>query len=36
VSWPLGRHRAAQWLTRAAANLGKLSIFWGWHYHEYA
>jgi len=36
LSWPLGRHRAAQWLTRAAANFGKLSIFWGWHYHEYA
>jgi succinoglycan biosynthesis protein ExoM len=36
LCWPLGRHRAAQWLTRAAANLGKLSIFWGWNYHEYA
>ena len=33
---PLGRHRAAQWLVRAAANLGKLSVFWGWRYEEYA
>lgn len=33
---PLGRHRAAHWLTKASANLGKLSIFWGWHYREYA
>jgi succinoglycan biosynthesis protein ExoM len=36
LSVPLGRHRAAQWLVRAAANLGKLSVFWGWRYHEYA
>ena len=34
--WPLGRHRAAQWLISSAANLGKISVFWGWHYHEYA
>jgi succinoglycan biosynthesis protein ExoM len=33
---PLGRHRAARWLVRAAANLGKLSVFWGWRYQEYA
>lgn len=33
---PLGRHRAAHWLTKASANLGKLSIFCGWHYREYA
>jgi succinoglycan biosynthesis protein ExoM len=32
---PLGRHRAAHWLTRASANLGKLSVFIGWHYREY-
>jgi succinoglycan biosynthesis protein ExoM len=32
---PLGRHRAAHWLTRASANLGKLSVFMGWHYREY-
>jgi succinoglycan biosynthesis protein ExoM len=36
VSWPLGRHIAAAWLVRAAANLGKISIFWGWRYDEYA
>ena len=36
VTWPFGRHRAAQWLIRACANLGKLSVFWGWHYREYA
>lgn len=33
---PLGRHRAARWLTKASANLGKLSVFCGWHYREYA
>jgi succinoglycan biosynthesis protein ExoM len=33
---PLGRHRAAHWLTKASANLGKLSVFMGWHYREYA
>jgi len=33
---PLGRHRAVRWLTRASANLGKLSVFCGWHYREYA
>jgi succinoglycan biosynthesis protein ExoM len=33
---PLGRHHAVFWLTRASANLGKLSCFWGWHYREYA
>jgi succinoglycan biosynthesis protein ExoM len=33
---PAGRHLAAHWLTRAAANIGKLSILWGWHYREYA
>lgn len=33
---PFGRHRAVQWLIRASANLGKLSVFWGWRYHEYA
>jgi succinoglycan biosynthesis protein ExoM len=36
VSWPVGRHRAVAWLIKASANLGKLSIFWGWHYSEYA
>ncbi len=36
LSWPLGRHRAAHWLTRAFANFGKLSVFYGWRYNEYA
>jgi succinoglycan biosynthesis protein ExoM len=36
VTLPLGRHRAAQWLVRSSANLGKLSVFWGWTYREYA
>lgn len=36
IALPLGRHRAAAWLIKASANLGKLSIFWGWRYQEYA
>jgi succinoglycan biosynthesis protein ExoM len=36
LALPLGRHRAAHWLTKASANLGKLSVFMGWHYREYA
>jgi succinoglycan biosynthesis protein ExoM len=36
ATWPLGRHRAVHWLTKASANLGKLSVFWGWRYSEYA
>lgn len=36
VSWPRGRHRAVYWLLKSAANLGKMSIFLGWHYREYA
>src|SRR4029453_12464829 len=32
LTWPFGRHRAARWLIRMYANLGKLSVFWGWHY----
>jgi succinoglycan biosynthesis protein ExoM len=35
LSWPAGRHRAAYWLLKASANLGKMSIFLGWHYREY-
>jgi succinoglycan biosynthesis protein ExoM len=35
LEWPRGRHRAAHWLLKAAANLGKMSIFLGWHYQEY-
>lgn len=33
---PLGRHVAARWLTKACANAGKLTVFFGWHYREYA
>lgn len=36
LSWPGGRHRAAHWLITASANLGKLSVFWGWRYRAYA
>lgn len=36
LSLPLGRHHAAHWLIRAAANLGKLSAYAGLHYREYA
>lgn len=35
LNWPRGRHRAVYWLLKAAANLGKMSIFLGWHYREY-
>ncbi|MDO8704262.1 MAG: glycosyltransferase family 2 protein [Sulfuricaulis sp.] len=35
LSWPRGRHRAVHWLLKASANLGKMSIFLGWHYREY-
>jgi succinoglycan biosynthesis protein ExoM len=34
--WPLGRHHAARWLTKVSANVGKLSVFCGWRYREYA
>ena len=36
ISLPVGRHLAAHWLLKSAANLGKLSYFFGWHYREYA
>ncbi len=36
MSWPLGRHHAARWLTTLWANVGKMSAFWGWRYREYA
>ncbi len=35
VCLPFGRHRVVFWLLKAAANAGKLSVFWGWHYREY-
>jgi succinoglycan biosynthesis protein ExoM len=34
--WPFGRHHAVRWLLKAAANIGKLTVFLGWHYREYA
>lgn len=36
VTWPSGRHRAARWLLKGAANVGKLTVLVGWHYREYA
>jgi succinoglycan biosynthesis protein ExoM len=36
VTWPFGKHRAAGWLLKAAANAGKLTVLGGWHYREYA
>jgi succinoglycan biosynthesis protein ExoM len=36
VCLPAGRHRAVAWLMKAAANLGKLTAFWGWRYRAYA
>jgi succinoglycan biosynthesis protein ExoM len=35
VSWPRGRHRAAYWLLKSVANLGKITVFVGLHYREY-
>jgi len=35
LTLPLGRHRAAHWLLRYQANLGKLSAFAGQRYNEY-
>ena len=32
---PIGRARVLHWLVKAASNLGKLSIWGGWHYREY-
>jgi len=36
LTLPLGRHRAAAWLSRAAANVGKLTALRGFEYHAYA
>jgi succinoglycan biosynthesis protein ExoM len=33
---PLGRHHVAAWLVKASANVGKLSVFMGQRYQEYA
>ncbi len=35
LSWPRGRHHAVYWLLKVSANLGKMSVFLGWHYREY-
>lgn len=35
LNWPTNRQRAVYWLLKAAANLGKMSLFCGWHYREY-
>jgi len=31
-----GKRAAAFWLLKAAANFGKITVFFGWHYREYA
>ena len=36
LSWPLGRHHAAFWLIKLAANIGKLTALGNWRYEEYA
>jgi succinoglycan biosynthesis protein ExoM len=36
LSLPIGKHHAANWLIKAAANAGKLSVLSGWRYREYA
>jgi succinoglycan biosynthesis protein ExoM len=36
LCWPIGRHHAVAWLIKAAANIGKLSVFIGWRYEQYA
>ncbi len=36
LTLPFGRHRAAAWLIRAAANFGKLSTLWGAQHRQYA
>jgi glycosyltransferase involved in cell wall biosynthesis len=35
-SLPFGRHRAAAWLIKAAANFGKITVLWGGRYSSYA
>ena len=35
MAWPRGRHRAVHWLLKVSANVGKMSVFVGWHYREY-
>jgi succinoglycan biosynthesis protein ExoM len=33
---PFSRYRCASWLIKLWANVGKLSVFFGWRYDEYA
>ena len=35
LSWPPAGIAPRYWLLKASANLGKMSIFLGWHYREY-
>jgi len=35
IALPFGRHRAAAWLIKASANIGKLTILIGWRYEAY-
>lgn len=36
AAWPLGKHRGVYYLLKIWANVGKISVFWGWRYREYA
>lgn len=36
INLPAGRHRAAAWLVKGAANAGKLTALWGARYPAYA
>ncbi len=36
ASLPFGRHRAAMWLVKTTANVGKLTVLTGWRYSAYA
>jgi len=36
ASWPFGRHRGVYYLLKIWANVGKISVFWGSRYREYA
>lgn len=35
INLPARRQRSVYWLLKAAANVGKMSLYWGWHYREY-
>jgi succinoglycan biosynthesis protein ExoM len=36
LTLPFGRHHGTHWLIRSWANVGKLSVLWGWRHREYA